>query len=252
MQISKLFPVVCAVAFCASFIVVRAEDTPAQAAARSALMEKMNALEAQPAQPAPPPIVVTPSGATRAQPNQPKNAVVVPPPAARKQPAAPVPKKNPMPGRAAVQTAPAASDAEAQAKARAALEQKISDLNQQQWTTPAVAPAAAPAAAPAPRPAAVQPATPEVKSAEPQTQPVAVSPAKPAPPAVKPEAPPPAKQINAAYPGKELGLKPIEAPPLPISAAKAVQLQALLEKYKADQITPDQYHTERAKILAEP
>ena len=62
----------------------------------------------------------------------------------------------------------------------------------------------------------------------------------------------PANQINANFPGKELGLKPIVAPPLPISPAKEAQLQGLLEKYKADQITPEQYHAERAKILAEP
>jgi len=86
----------------------------------------------------------------------------------------------------------------------------------------------------------------------PQTKPVATSPVKPAPPAVKPEVMTPANQINANYPGKELGLKPIVAPPLPISPAKEAQLQGLLEKYKADQITPEQYHTERAKILAEP
>ncbi|MGD0745186.1 MAG: hypothetical protein ABSA45_08530 [Verrucomicrobiota bacterium] len=248
MQISKLFPMVCAIAFCASFIAVRAEDTPAQAAARAALMEKMNALETQPAQPAPSPIVVTPSGATQAQPSQPTNVVVIPPPAAQTQPAAPAPETQPKPGTEAVQTAPAASDAEAQAKARAALQQKMSEMNQQEWTTPVVAPAATPA----PRPEVIQPATPAVKPAAPQTQPVAVTPAKPAPPAVKPEAMTPANQINAAYPGKELGLKPIEAPPLPISAAKEAQLQALLERYKADQITPEAYHNERAKILAEP
>src|SRR5208282_1151027 len=231
MQISNLFPAVCAVAFCAGFLTVRAEDTPAQAAARAALMEKMNALEAQPARPAPPPIVVTPSGAAQAQPSQPTNVVVVPPPAVPARPTVPAPETKPMPGTEAVQTAPATSDAEAQAKARAALEQKMSELNQQNWATPAVAPTAPPT---------------------PQTQPVAISPVKPAPPAVKPEVMPPANQINANYPGKELGLKPIQAPLLPISAAKEAQLQALLERYKADQITPGQYHTERAKILAEP
>jgi hypothetical protein len=46
-------------------------------------------------------------------------------------------------------------------------------------------------------------------------------------------------------------LPPLSAPPLPISAAKDQQLQALLQRYKADQITPEQYQAERAKILAE-
>jgi len=49
-----------------------------------------------------------------------------------------------------------------------------------------------------------------------------------------------------------LTLKPIEGPPLPLSADKQQRLAELLQKYKADQITPEQYHTERAKILAEP
>jgi hypothetical protein len=46
-------------------------------------------------------------------------------------------------------------------------------------------------------------------------------------------------------------LKPLAGPPLPISAEKEQRLTELLQKYKADQITPEQYHTERAKILAE-
>jgi len=42
------------------------------------------------------------------------------------------------------------------------------------------------------------------------------------------------------------------APPLPISPSKEAQLQSLLQQYKSDQITPEQYQIERAKILAEP
>jgi hypothetical protein len=248
MQISKLIPAAGAVALCLSFIAARAQDNPAQAAARAALMEKMNAPETQPAQAAPPPIVVTPSGATQVQPRKPTNKVVVPSPAVPAKPAVQAPQTKPMPAMEAVQTAPAASDAEAQAKARAALEQKMSELNQQNWATPSVAPAAPPA----PHPVAIQPAAPEVKSAAPQPPPVAISPVKPAPPAVKPEVISPANQLNANYPGKALGLKPIQAPPLPISAAKEAQLQGLFERYKADQITPEQYHIERSKILAEP
>jgi hypothetical protein len=44
-------------------------------------------------------------------------------------------------------------------------------------------------------------------------------------------------------------LPPIAAPDLPISAEKKQQLDALLSRYRADQITPDQYQAERAKIL---
>jgi hypothetical protein len=54
------------------------------------------------------------------------------------------------------------------------------------------------------------------------------------------------------YIGRALGLKETAAPALPISAGKEARLQALLEKYKADQLTPEEYHQQRAAILAEP
>jgi hypothetical protein len=41
-------------------------------------------------------------------------------------------------------------------------------------------------------------------------------------------------------------------PAAPISAAKEAQLQALLAKYKAEQITPEAYYKQRAEILAQP
>ena len=74
----------------------------------------------------------------------------------------------------------------------------------------------------------------------------------PATPKVKPGMTSTPTQNNAIFPGKELGLKPIETPLLPISAAQEAQLQALLAKYKADQITPEEYHRRRAEILAQP
>ena len=63
---------------------------------------------------------------------------------------------------------------------------------------------------------------------------------------------PASKPANVNYPGKELGLTPITAPALPITADKEARLQVLLAKYKADQITPEEYHKQRAAILAEP
>ena len=51
---------------------------------------------------------------------------------------------------------------------------------------------------------------------------------------------------------KPLALEPMPPPSLPISAPKAQRLQQLLEQYKADMVTPEQYHDQRAKILAEP
>ena len=49
MRISKFYPVVCAVAVCTSIAVVRADDNPAQAAARAAMEEQMRAMDTQPA-----------------------------------------------------------------------------------------------------------------------------------------------------------------------------------------------------------
>jgi hypothetical protein len=49
-----------------------------------------------------------------------------------------------------------------------------------------------------------------------------------------------------------LGLKPIVAPPLPISAAKQSQLKDLLDLYEANRISPVEYQKQRAAILAEP
>jgi hypothetical protein len=74
----------------------------------------------------------------------------------------------------------------------------------------------------------------------------ATPPAKPAGPVANPS------PANAGTTGAALGFKPIEAPPLPISAQKEAELQALLAKYMADQVSPDEYQKERAAILSEP
>jgi hypothetical protein len=65
-------------------------------------------------------------------------------------------------------------------------------------------------------------------------------------------APQPAKPVDVNYIGKDLGMKAIAAPALPIAASKEERLQALLAKYKADQISPEEYHQQRAAILAAP
>ena len=77
------------------------------------------------------------------------------------------------------------------------------------------------------------------------------TPVKPAAPETAPAIkPPPA--TNAIYPGKELGLTPITAPPLPISADKQARLKALTDKYIANQISPEEYFKQREAILAGP
>jgi hypothetical protein len=80
--------------------------------------------------------------------------------------------------------------------------------------------------------------------------------------------PPPVKKSAHAEPGKaQRSKKPSETrptpeprpiyalpagPPPPVSADKVQKLNALLQQYQADRITPEQYHQERAKILAGP
>jgi len=126
-----------------------------------------------------------------------------------------------------------------------------------------------PTAAPvATMPAEVAPATPpptEIKPAAPapemkpaptvesaQPAPVIITAAGVVPPKAKPGVMSATNQINAIFPGKELGLKPIEAPLLPVTATQQAQLRALLVKYKANQISPAEYHNQRAEILAQP
>jgi hypothetical protein len=136
----------------------------------------------------------------------------------------------------------------AQAAAREALVRKLNELEAQEAAAKAAAPS--PVVKPAPAPPSPPTAKPIVAKPKP-VKPVLPQPKPtPAPVATTPAAVPGA--TLAVFPGKELGLKPIEAPPLPISAAKEAQLQALLAKYKADQITPEEYHKRRAEILAEP
>jgi len=62
------------------------------------------------------------------------------------------------------------------------------------------------------------------------------------------------KAQPAVKPVRKLAMafQPLEAPALPISSDKAARLVELLQKYKVDAITPQQYHEQRARILAEP
>jgi hypothetical protein len=80
-----------------------------------------------------------------------------------------------------------------------------------------------------------------------KTTAVAPPPPKPVAPAVAPET----KPANVNYPGRDLGLKPMEPPPIPVTAKQDDELHALLNRYIANEITPEQYQAERAKILAE-
>jgi hypothetical protein len=126
---------------------------------------------------------------------------------------------------APAQPAPASlapASAEQQQKALELLRQKMAEE--------------APAAGSASRAKPAKPATGAKAAAEGQP----TTPAQPNLSAVTPA---------AASPG---GNAPAVAAPPSLSASKQQRLNELLDKYRADQLNPTQYHEQRAKILAEP
>jgi len=79
----------------------------------------------------------------------------------------------------------------------------------------------------------------QTNPAKPATE-AAVTPAQPAPT--------PAVTVTPAKPAPQASVEMIPA----LTLTKAQRLSGLLARYKADQITPEQYHTLRAKVLSEP
>jgi hypothetical protein len=234
MKISKMLAISCALAAGSTFLTVRAEDNAAQAAARSALAKQLFDMNAQQSS-SPAPVTA--------------DANVAMKPVSSKEAKA----------KAKMEKAAAEAKAKQEAedlKAKQAAEQKLALQQAADAKATAAAPAkqeeqveaerAALAAAQANRAAAND-------QAKTVSQPAINSPsatvATPAP--AKTEKPAKANQ-EPGYIGKDLGMKPIATPALPISATKEQQLQALLAKYKADQISPEEYHKQRAAILAEP
>jgi hypothetical protein len=234
-----------------------AQDTPTQAAARAALTERIGGLNARPNQPANPApqasVVMTPTNKQVSKAD--KVAAAAKARQEADQAAADLKAKRDADRKAAAQKAAdeAAAKAQAKAKAKADAQQAAAELKAKKE---AEATAKKQAAAQTTTPPA-KPATPKVAPAKPIAQKAApvkpaaqkVAPAKPAAPEVAPvvKPPPPA---NANYAGKSLGLPPYVAPPPPVSAQQDAELQALLAKYMANQMSPDEYQKERAAILA--
>jgi deoxyribodipyrimidine photolyase len=220
MTFSKLLPFLCAVVAGALCFAARAEDTdnPAQAAARMALAKQLFEPSAQQATNAP---------------TAETNAMLP------------------------------ANSKEAQAKADQAAAKAQADQAEQQQRAALAAALAQRTNAEAPvkdasstAPQATTNSWASAPSTESESKPAAQTKKekkhkkeKPAPPA---QAPQPASPADNTYLGQDLGMKPIAAPAVPISASKQQRLAALLQKYEADQITPDEYHQQRAAILAEP
>lgn len=159
---------------------------------------------------------------------------------------------------------PAGSSTDALEKARKALHQKMSDLNAQQPQG---------AAAQSGQPVALQPVA-DTASAPPQAARAATGAAsQTGAPATARDAAisaavmdAKARQQQEAKMRKEEAagkpsepaveapgvLAPLFPPPMPISGSKEQRLRELLYRYTNDQISPEQYHQQRAKILAEP
>jgi len=150
-----------------------------------------------------------------------------------------------------------AADTAEQAAARQAL---IDALNNS--SPAATAPAAkTPAAQAAPvAPAATAVATPPAAA---ETPAVAMAPVEPQPGDTEAQAkaraallqqmgtPAPAATVATAAPAKSSPAKPAAAK-TPVMSSKEQKLQELLNCYKADMVTPQEYHEQRAAILAQP
>ena len=78
------------------------------------------------------------------------------------------------------------------------------------------------------------------------------APVVPVPVTTKPGVMSPTNLLNANIPTGALGLKAIQPPLLPVTVNQQSQLLDLLAKYKANQISPEEYYKRRAEILAQP
>jgi len=233
MQTSKLFLVVCAFTLLAGATHLRADETDAQKRAREVLRQKMQELEAQP-QPAVPTVPVVP--AAPVTPAVPEPPAVAPP--QEIAPATPPPD--------APIAAPRAPDTEAQARARQALHQLLYGTQAPQPSAPVtVAVPSIPETAPVEtwNPLAADNAA-QARARETLWQEMRRLDAQQG--GVSPYA-------GLKEPGSApVAFKPVDVPPPPFSGAKAERLGELLRRYRADQITPEEYHRQRTAILAEP
>ena len=220
MQTSKFLLVIgAAMIFSAPSLLAAKPETEAQIKMREALRLKMEELDTQVTPPTPPVVEATnalepaptpaPVAKPEVKPVAPKPVKVKAEPAKPKTVVVPVPVEAPVtaPAKAGFSEPVSDADSDAAARMKAALQQKMAELD----AKPAAV-VAAPATAKAP-----------AKPAAPMTPAVVFTPA-------------PAK---------------IEAPASPLPVTKQDRLAVLLNRYKADQVTAQDYHIQRAAILAE-
>jgi len=206
-----------------------ADDTDAQIKAREALQQKVNELNTPPPAPAP-----------------------TPPPAAPAKPApakaAPAPVAKPAPKKPVVQPAPVAPALAAVAAPAAAPASPAPTKSTSQFApAPATAAISEDSAADRAREKSLQRAM--ARSGDGFSEVPPPSNIGNATPSQVEMALPPAVVTSTATPPRPGEYPPLPPPPSPLNAAQQAQLAALLGKYQADEITPEQYQTERAKIV---
>lgn len=259
MQISKILLAVCTVMGCVGSLSFAGQDSPSQIQAREALRQKIAELNAQESQTPAPQATKKKKAAPAPAPQpvvQPPPVVVAPPPAV----ATPAP---------VVTTTPPAASAsrmtsEQAAQLREALRQKMAELDAQEKTgQPTFAPvtstsqAKSAAVIKAEQKAAAAEAKRQAEEAKAQERAAAEAPKRAA--AAEKQRWEDESKAKSAKPNPVTVTKanaaafaPVEPPPSAVPASKDAKLADLLRKYKADAITPEEYHKERAKVLAEP
>ncbi len=204
-----------------------AGDTQEQTKAREALRQKMSELNTPsattPGDPAPPPVPASP-----AQP-APPTAPVTPPQAQAIAPVtipAPAPAMA-FPGSSKFGPVPAAAEDANTAQARAALRQEMALLDDPGF---------------APVPAMVEDANAaQARAALRQEMALLASSSATA-----------KRSAKSGYTATYIAPLVMQVPLSPLSGPKAARLAELLNRYNADQITPKDYHVQRAAIIAEP
>lgn len=291
MQPFRLFAVVVGTGLTFSALLARANDTPAQAAARAALQQQMNQMDngqpptnsevaptnsaptptepsAPPAEPSAPP--VEPSTPPAEQ-STPPTAPSAPPVAAQPPPVAvqPPPVATPTPQFSTnIPVTPEEESQMAPAKMSQTNESATAEMNNQ-TNLPAIT-APPPAALtnettqyPVNPPMAPLPPAQGESSMQPPTAPLD---AQPMPVSTGAQSIPPAQQAPPVANGNGPNIQnephsttnaipnldsSIKAPPLPISQEQQAELQGLLQQYMANQITPAQYQERRAQIIGQ-
>jgi hypothetical protein len=219
MQTFRILPVIVTAALCASVFSSRADDTPEQAAARAALMEKLGQSDNTPMVTNSPSVpaeqAVVPAPPTTNAPDEPTIApppAPVPPPESVPAPAPMTTTEQPVPAPAPLPPLPAVST--------------------NNLTVPPVEQASVP--------------LPPGSSTNVTQYPV--NPAMPQPADTSNTAGTSTNWSTPVAPVQETE-QPMPSPPAPITANQQQQLQDLLSRYMANQITPAEYQAERAKIL---